>query len=410
MSYGDLVMSYYIFQGNPDRFDIAGYLDEALNQNEPNVRWLVTRYGSEIEVGDTVFLWRSGGNNPRDSGVLGMAKVLSSPSEMDGGALAEPFWKGETGDSPETRVELELTSVNTGGKQLIKRDWMFEDPVLSDLGILKMASGTNFPVTQEQGNRLKQLVENTGVSWSKAESTAGLWLYNHLIDKPIARNKDSEVARVAVQIGRAVTGVYNKVMNFRAIDPRDERKGMAGAAKIDHQVWENYFDLESNSLDVDALNSDYQRIWGGTDGFLDKRREKETPREAVDDDLGEKRLTAIARRRGQPAFRKRLLYLYDHKCAVTGVDVDMVLDAAHIVSHATSGDNSSDNGILLRSDLHDLFDAGLLVVDPDSFIVQIDDSVTTTEYRRLDGYVLRERVDGSQPSSEYLAQKNRSGA
>lgn len=403
-------MEYYIFQGNPDRFDIAGYLDQAVNQNEPNIRWLVTRYSKEIEVGDTVFLWRSGGNNPRDSGVIGMAKVLSSPSEMDGGALAEPFWKGETGDVPETRVELELTSVNTGGKQLIKRDWMLEDPVLSDLGILKMASGTNFPITQEQGNRLKQLVENTGVSWSKAESTAGLWLYNQLIDKPIARNKDSEVARVALQIGRAVTGVYNKVMNFRAIDPRDERKGMAGAAKIDHQVWANYFDVETNTLNTEALNSDYLRVWGGVAKTSDKHRGTKEPKEAVDDDVAEKRLAAITRRRGQPAFRKRLLYLYDHKCAITGVDVDMVLDAAHIVSHATSGDNSSDNGILLRSDLHDLFDAGLLVIEPDTFRVRIDDSVTAVEYRRLDGCVLRERVDGNQPSSEYIAQKNRSGA
>jgi len=403
-------LSYYIFQGNPERFDIAGYLDQAVSQNEPIIRWLVSRYSGEIAVGDTVFLWRSQGSNPKEAGVIGMAKVLFSPQEMDDGTLAGSFWKGEKGEGLQTRVELELTSVNTGSKQFIKRDWMGEDPVLSDLGILKMASGTNFPITQKQGTRLKQLVENTGRSWSKPESTAGLWLYNQLTDKPIARNKDSEVAKVAVQIGRAVTGVYNKVMNFRAIDPRDDRKGMAGAAKIDHQVWANYFDVETNTLNTETLNSDYQRVWGSVAKTSDKRRVTKEPKEAVDDDVAEKRLAAITRRRGQPAFRKRLLYLYDHKCAVTGVDVDMVLDAAHIVSHATSGDNSSDNGILLRSDLHDLFDAGLLVIDPDSFRVCIDDSVTAAEYRRLDECVLRERVDGSQPNSEYLAQKNRSGA
>jgi hypothetical protein len=36
-------------------------------------------------------------------------------------------------------------------------------------------------------------------------------------------------AAVTVKIGRAVTGVYNKVMNFRSVDPRDNRAGMSRA-------------------------------------------------------------------------------------------------------------------------------------------------------------------------------------
>ena len=86
-----------------------------------------------------------------------------------------------------------------------------------------------------------------------------------------------------------------------------------------------------------------------------------------------------------------------------------MLDAAHILGHAESGVNHSDNGILLRSDLHDLFDAGLLLIDSDTFAVQIDESLRDSSYWDLHGGFLRERVDGSNPSSKYLFNKNRSG-
>ncbi|MFT4767447.1 MAG: hypothetical protein ACI8RN_000573 [Glaciecola sp.] len=38
-------------------------------------------------------------------------------------------------------------------------------------------------------------------------------------------------------MGRAVTGVYNKVMSFRHIDPRDERAGMSGGGDMVREVW-----------------------------------------------------------------------------------------------------------------------------------------------------------------------------
>ena len=385
-------MAYYIFQGNPKSFDIEGYLNHAVSQKLPIIRWLVTRYANDIVVGDVIFLWRSAGDKASDSGVVGMARVASTPVETEDDPESLQFWLSDADLGKRTRVDLELLAANTGAKQLVRRDWMKEDPILSELGILKMPSGTNFPVTESQASRLKALVENTGVPWSKAESTAGLWLYNRLIDRPISRSKDSEVAEVAVRIGRAVTGVYNKVMNFRSIDPRDERAGMKGAGAIDHKTWAAYYEQAARSLNVDALDFDYERIWGTRNIQLNEtdQLDSKQPSEASNDDVGDKRLTEITRRRGQPAFRKRLLHLYDHRCAITGVNVDLVLDAAHIVGHAESGVNHSDNGILLRSDLHDLFDAGLLVVDADTLRVKIDESLKDAEYRQLDGKFLND--------------------
>ncbi|MBK8329906.1 MAG: HNH endonuclease [Bacteroidetes bacterium] len=47
-----------------------------------------------------------------------------------------------------------------------------------------------------------------------------------------------------------------------------------------------------------------------------------------------------------------MLKLYDARCLITGCEIESVLDAAHIISHSSSGLNSQDNGILLRSDIY----------------------------------------------------------
>jgi hypothetical protein len=57
-------MHAWIFQGNPDDFDIDGYLATAPAQ----FPWLVTRYGKEIEVGDRVYIWRNQGQDKAIAG------------------------------------------------------------------------------------------------------------------------------------------------------------------------------------------------------------------------------------------------------------------------------------------------------------------------------------------------------
>jgi putative restriction endonuclease len=56
---------------------------------------------------------------------------------------------------------------------------------------------------------------------------------------------------------------------------------------------------------------------------------------------------------------------YGRKCAVTGERTLPALDAAHIKPFHTSGDHTIDNGILLRRDLHALFDRGYITVTRD---------------------------------------------
>jgi putative restriction endonuclease len=70
-------------------------------------------------------------------------------------------------------------------------------------------------------------------------------------------------------------------------------------------------------------------------------------------------------RLGQGAFRVLVSDNYMRRCAVTGEKTFPVLEAAHILSIGRGGRHRPDNGLLLRSDIHRLFDLGYVSVTPD---------------------------------------------
>lgn len=70
-------------------------------------------------------------------------------------------------------------------------------------------------------------------------------------------------------------------------------------------------------------------------------------------------------RLGQGTFRLRLLDAYDRQCAVTGEHAVPVLEAAHIQPYLGPASNHPQNGIVLRSDLHKLYDRGYVTVTPE---------------------------------------------
>lgn len=76
-------------------------------------------------------------------------------------------------------------------------------------------------------------------------------------------------------------------------------------------------------------------------------------------------------RLGQGSFRIMVTDAYSRRCAITGEKTLPALEAGHIKPYAEDGPHRVDNGILLRSDLHNLFDLGYLTVTPDSYRVRV---------------------------------------
>lgn len=113
------------------------------------------------------------------------------------------------------------------------------------------------------------------------------------------------------------------------------------------------------------------------------------------EDARQRIMSAIVQREGQPAFREALLGAYDNSCAITGCRVVALLEAAHIVPYRGAHTNVVGNGLLLRADLHKLFDVHLLAIDPQTLRVRLSEMLIASEYKCLDGARLRSPKDSS---------------
>lgn len=115
-------------------------------------------------------------------------------------------------------------------------------------------------------------------------------------------------------------------------------------------------------------------------------------------------MRAIAVRRGQAQFRARLIRRYGAQCQISGCEFPGLVEAAHIRAYSASEDNSVDNGLLLRSDFHTLFDLGLLGVEPTSLQVALHPVLQTAGYAEFEGRVLSVNGSGG-PSRAALAER-----
>ena len=121
--------------------------------------------------------------------------------------------------------------------------------------------------------------------------------------------------------------------------------------------------------------------------------------------------TLIAPRLGQGAFRVMVTDAYERRCAITGERVLPVLEAAHIRPFAQHGPHRVQNGILLRSDLHTLFDRGYLTVEP-NLCVEVSRRLREDYENGRDYFALRGRelrlpgTSDARPRQEFLRWHN----
>jgi hypothetical protein len=248
----------WIFQGNPDEFDIDGYLASRPAQ----VSWLVTRYAADIAIGDRVFLWRNKGKKNAISGIVAEGIITKASALRGESSDAIPFWRkiGERTEQAQVRTVMRLVKVATA-KEVIREKWCTDDPILRELPNLSMRAATNYRISQTQALRIDALWGRTGNNWTRSESVAGLMAYAETYGQPISQLSGSPVARIALTIGRAVSSVYAKVMNFRSLDPRAENRGMLGAGDMDRAVWDEFFDVATSTIRANELEQEYSRLW-----------------------------------------------------------------------------------------------------------------------------------------------------
>jgi putative restriction endonuclease len=105
--------------------------------------------------------------------------------------------------------------------------------------------------------------------------------------------------------------------------------------------------------------------------------------------LRERTISMIAVRRGQASFRANLLEAYDGHCCITGCDLKDALEAAHITPYRGPQSNHPQNGLLLRADIHTLFDLGLMAIETTGHLVLAPALLASRSYCDLSNQRLR---------------------
>lgn len=118
---------------------------------------------------------------------------------------------------------------------------------------------------------------------------------------------------------------------------------------------------------------------------------------------------SIALRAGQPLFRTALIHAYAGRCCISGCDAEPALEAAHILPYRGRHTNAVTNGLLLRADLHALFDRGHLAIEPTTMAVALAPPLRSTVYGDLSGTAVRLPEDPrSHPDRKALVMRYRS--
>ena len=120
-------------------------------------------------------------------------------------------------------------------------------------------------------------------------------------------------------------------------------------------------------------------------------------------DERDRRLVEIATREGRDRFRSALMEAYSSACAITGYTAVEALQAAHIYPYRGPATNHVSNGLLLRADIHLLFDRGAIAVHETSLQVLLKPHLEVTQYGALAGeYVRRPHRLADRPSAAAL--------
>lgn len=188
------------------------------------------------------------------------------------------------------------------------------------------------------------------------------------------------------------------------ITPADKGSGykvLGLAYVVDHRP-DGYFRmLGPVRLSTGFLGTTAERAAETVASYLELPIEKFDPHRVEDE--RQRVVRQVRVRQGGQKFRAALLHAYDSRCAVTQYDACEALEAAHISPYLGPTTNHVTNGLLLRADMHNLFDLGLIAVETADMSLVIADDLVGTKYEQYAGHELwLPRSDVIQPSISAL--------
>lgn len=121
-------------------------------------------------------------------------------------------------------------------------------------------------------------------------------------------------------------------------------------------------------------------------------------------DTRESVLRSIRIRRGQQKFREQLIRRYGARCLASGCELMDIIEAAHIDPFRDANDHHPENGLLLRADLHTLFDLNLMGIEPETLTLHFPKHVQNSGYKQLHHNILQ-LPEGRRPAHSPLERR-----
>ncbi len=206
--------------------------------------------------------------------------------------------------------------------------------------------------------------------WSKEELILAFNLYLKIpFGKMHSRNP--EIIHLANTIGRTSNSIALRLVNFAAIDPyHQERgvKGMAGGAKQCQPIWDEFIQNK------EALIFESERILAEREHITIEAKYQDILPDLTNF-RGEEKIREVKTRVNQSVFRQIVVSNYSNRCAITGIDIPELLLASHIVPWSKNENErlNPENGICLSALYDRAFDKGLIGITPSFEIVLSND-------------------------------------
>lgn len=238
--------------------------------------------------------------------------------------------------------------------------------------IATQAKGIYKPANSEYALSVKETLSGEYPDKAPVYRADGSWLYEYFQENPDPAQRDAEYTNQALM--RCIRdGVPVGVMIQTKPKPGVEYRIM-GLAYV--TGWdEGYFFLESYDSKQDFRPGPRAEIEQITQQLSQVEETTGSYNPANTIDSRKRVISSIVQRRGQAKFREDLIKAYSGKCAITGCDAIPALEAAHITPYRGDESNTTANGLLLRADIHTLWDLGMIAVNPDTGKVVIADEV-----------------------------------
>ena len=239
---------------------------------------------------------------------------------------------------------------------------------LDGLFLLNKAKGIHKPAGWAHALSVRQCLGGPYADRNVVALPGGIWIYEYYQEGADPAARDSNFTNRAL-MRNLEDGVPVAVLR-QVKAKRSPRYEVLGLAQV--ESWEaGYFRLRS---------------WFGGSSGSDATVDQPLPGSMVD---ARRRIDrAIVARQGAGAFRAAALAAFSGRCAISGYDVAEGLEAAHIVPYLGPHTNDVTNALLLRADLHTLFDRGILTVDPTTLRVALAPSLKASTIKEFDGVVL----------------------